>query len=70
MAVFGPVPLYYTPKEELEPVKAEYSAWKSYVHDYLQSVLDECDDFISEWDLCFQKPNRLQFDGQIKWAYL
>ena len=27
-AVFGTPPLYYTPKEELEPVEAEYESWK------------------------------------------
>ena len=58
MAVFGSVPLYHPHKEQLELVKAEYTAWKSYVHDYLQSVLDESDDFISEWNLCLQEPYR------------
>lgn len=58
MAVFGPAPLYYTPQEELEPVRKEYTSWKSYVHDYLLSVLDANDDFISEWDLCLQEPYR------------
>ena len=58
MAVFGPAPLYYTPQEELEPVKKEYTSWKSYVHDYLLSVLDANDDFISEWSLCLQEPYR------------
>ena len=58
MAVFGPAPLYYTPQEELAPVKKEYTSWKSYVHDYLLSVLDANDDFISEWNLCLQEPYR------------
>lgn len=58
MALFGPVPLYYTPQEELEPVKKEYASWKSYVHDYLLSVLETDDDYISEWDLCLQVPYR------------
>lgn len=58
MAVFGPAPLYYTPQEELEPVKKEYASWKSYVHDYLLSVLETDDDYISEWDLCLQVPYR------------
>lgn len=58
MAVFGPAPLYYTPQEELEPVKKEYTSWKSYVHDFLLSVLETDDDYISEWDLCLQEPYR------------
>ena len=57
-AVFGTPRLYYTPSEELEPVKNEYESWKCYVHDLLLSVLDEDDDFISEWDLCLQQPYR------------
>ena len=48
MSVFGPAPLYYTPKEELEPVKTEYEAWKCYVRDLLLSALERDDDFISE----------------------
>ena len=58
MAVFGTPRLYYTPKEELEPVRNEYAAWKSYVHDFLLSVLDKDDDFISEWNVCVQTPYR------------
>lgn len=58
MAVFGPVPLYSTPKEELEPVKTEYEAWKCYVRDLLLSALEKDDDFISEWEKCLQKPYR------------
>lgn len=58
MAVFGTPRQYYTPKEELAPVKKEYTSWKSYVHDYLLSVLDANDDFISEWSLCLQEPYR------------
>lgn len=58
MAVFGPAPLYYTPQVELEPVKKEYTSWKSYVHDFLLSVLETDDDYISEWDLCLQEPYR------------
>ena len=58
MAVFGTPRLYYTPKEELEPVRNEYAAWKSYVHDILLSVLDKDDDFISEWNVCLQTPYR------------
>lgn len=58
MAVFGNPRLYFTPKEELNPVKAEYASWKSYVHDFLVSALDKDDDFISEWDSCLQKPYR------------
>ena len=58
MAVFGTPRLYYTPKDELEPINIEYESWKSYVHDYLLSVLDKDDDFISEWDLCLQTPYR------------
>lgn len=58
MAVFGPTRLYYIPEEELEPVKAEYASLKLYVHDFLLSVLDTDDDFISEWDSCLQEPYR------------
>lgn len=58
MAVFGPHPLFYTPKEELEPVEAEFESWKCYVQDFLQAVLDKDDDFISEWDSCLQAPYR------------
>ena len=58
MAVFGTPCLYYTPKEELEPVKAEYESWKSYFHDFLLSVLDKDDDFVSEWDSCLLQPYR------------
>lgn len=58
MAVFGTPRLYYTPKEELEPVKAEYDSWKCYVHDFLLSELEKDDGFISEWDLCLQDPYR------------
>ena len=58
MAMFGPAPLYYTPQEELEPVKKEYASWKSYVHDYFLSFLDANDDFISEWKACLQEPYR------------
>lgn len=58
MAVFGTPRLYYTPKEELEPVEAEYESWKCYVHDFLQTVLDKDDVFISEWDSCLQSPYR------------
>ena len=74
MAVFGPVPLYYTPQEELEPVKKEYTSWKNYVHDYLLSVLDANDDFISEWDMCLREPYRHDvpdknwYDKEIKEA--
>ena len=57
-AVFGTPSLYFTPKEELEPVEAEYESWKCYVHDFLQSVLDTDDAFISEWDSCLQSPYR------------
>lgn len=57
-AVFGTPPLYYTPKEELEPVEAEYESWKCYVHDFLQTFLDKGDAFISEWDSCLQSPYR------------
>lgn len=58
MALFGTPRLYYTPKEELEPVKAEYESWKYYVHDLLLSTLDKDDDFILEWDKCLQEPYR------------
>ena len=58
MAVFGRSRLYYTPEEELGPVKAEYASWKLYVHDFLLSVLDKDDGFISEWDKCLQTPHR------------
>lgn len=58
MAVFGTPRLYYTPKEELEPVEAEYESWKCYVHDFLQTVLNNDDVFISEWDACLQSPYR------------
>ena len=58
MAVFGKPKTYYTPNEELAPVKSEYSSLKCYVHDFLISVLDKSDDFISEWDLCLQEPYR------------
>ena len=58
MAVFGTPKMYYTPEEELAPVKAEYSSWKSYVHDFLVSVLEKSDDFVSEWDFCLQEPYR------------
>lgn len=57
-AVFGNPSLYYTPKEELEPVEAEYESWKCYVHDFLLSVLDKDDAFISEWDSCLRSPYR------------
>ena len=57
-AVFGTPRLYYTPKEELEPVKNEYEAWKCYIHDFLLSALEKDDDFISEWDKCLQTPYR------------
>lgn len=57
-SVFGNPRLYYTPKEELEPVKNEYEAWKCYVNDFLMSVLEKDDDFISEWEKCLQKPYR------------
>ena len=57
-AVFGKPKMYYTPNEELAPVKSEYSSLKCYVHDFLISVLDKSDDFISEWDLCLQEPYR------------
>ena len=57
-AVFGTPSLYFTPKEELEPVEAEYESWKCYVHDFLQSVLDMDDAFISEWDSCLKSPYR------------
>lgn len=58
MAVFGTPRMFYTPKEELEPVKVEYESWKCYVHDLLLSVLNEDDDFVSEWDSCLQQPYR------------
>lgn len=58
MDVFGTPRLYYTPKEELEPVRLEYDSWKCYVHDSLLSVLYKDDDFISEWDSCLQQPYR------------
>ena len=58
MAVFGTPRLYYTPKEEIEPVKVEYESWKCYLHDFLLSVLDKDDDFILEWDKCLQEPYR------------
>ena len=58
MAVFGIPRKYYTPKEELAPVKAEYSSWKCYVHDFLLSFLDTSDDFVTEWDKCLQEPYR------------
>lgn len=57
-AVFGTPSLYFTPKEELEPVEAEYESWKCYVHDFLRSVLDTDDAFISEWDSCLKSPYR------------
>ena len=57
-AVFGTPSLYFTPKEELEPVEAEYESWKCYVHDFLLSVLDKDDAFISEWDSCLRSPYR------------
>lgn len=57
-SVFGTPRLYCTPKEELEPVKNEYEAWKCYVNDFLLSALEKDDDFISEWDKCLQKPYR------------
>lgn len=58
MVLFGTPRLYYTPKEELEPVKTEYKSWKSYVYDFLVSVLDKDDDFISEWNKCLQESYR------------
>ena len=58
MAVFGTSLLYYTPKDELEPVKLEYESLKCYVHDFLLSVLGKDDNFVSEWDLCLQNPYR------------
>ena len=58
MPVFGTPRLYFTPKEELDPVKAEYASWKSYVRDYLLSFLDKDDDFILEWNSCLQEPYR------------
>ena len=58
MAVFGTSRLYYTPKDELEPVKLEYESLKCYVHDFLLSVLGKDDNFVSEWDLCLQNPYR------------
>lgn len=58
MAVLGPARLYYIPKEELEPVKAEYASWKLYVHDLLLSALEKDDDFITEWDKCLREPFR------------
>lgn len=58
MAVFGSPRMYYTPKEELEPVKAEYASWKLYVHDFLLSALDNGDDFITEWNSCLREPYR------------
>lgn len=58
IAVFGTPRMYFTPKEELAPVKSEYSSWKSYVKDFLLSVLDKNDDIVSEWDLCLQEPYR------------
>ena len=57
-AVFGTPSLFYTPKEELEPVEAEYESWKCYVRDFLQSVLDKDDAFISEWESCLRSPYR------------
>lgn len=57
-AVFGTPNLYYTPKEELEPVEAEYESWKCYVRDFLQTFLDKDDAFISEWDSSLQSPYR------------
>lgn len=57
-SVFGAPRLYYTPKEELEPVKNEYESWKCYVRDFLQSALKNDDAFISEWNLCLQEPYR------------
>lgn len=58
MAVFGPAPIYYTRKEELEPIRTEYEAWKCYVRDFLLSALEKDDGFISEWDKCLQEPYR------------
>lgn len=74
MALIGTPRLYYTPKEELEPVKTEYKSWKSYVSDFLVSVLDKDDDFISEWNSCLQEPYRHDvserdwYDKEIKEA--
>ena len=58
MAVFGTSRLYYTPKDELEPVKLEYESLKCYVHDFLLSVLGKDDNFVSECDLCLHNPYR------------
>jgi uncharacterized protein (TIGR02391 family) len=58
MAVFGRPRMYYTPKEELDPVKAEYASWKLYVHDFLVAVLGESDDFVTEWNSCLQEAYR------------
>lgn len=57
-AVFGIPRLYYSPKEELEPVAAEYESWKCYVKDFLLSVLEKDDAFVLEWDSCLQTPYR------------
>lgn len=65
IAVFGTPRMYYTPKEELEPVKTEYESWKCYVHDLLLSVLDKDDDFVSEWDLCLQQPYRRDVSDKV-----
>ena len=65
IAVFGTPRMYYTPKEELEPVKTEYESWKCYVHDLLLSVLNKDDDFISEWDLCLQQPYRRDVSDKV-----
>lgn len=56
IAVFGAPRMYYTPREELEPIKAEYESWKLYVHDFLNTVLERDDDFVKEWDSCLRKP--------------
>lgn len=58
LSTFGPAPMYYTPKEELEPVQNEYEAWKCYVHDFLLSVLANDDDIITEWNKSLQEPYR------------
>ncbi|MBQ9174339.1 MAG: TIGR02391 family protein [Bacteroidales bacterium] len=74
MAVLGLPKMYYTPKEELEPVELEYDSWKCYVRDFLISVFEKDDVLVEEWNKCLQKPyrhdvsDRNWYEGEINKA--
>lgn len=41
MVMFGGEDLYYVPEDELEGFLSKFSAWKSYVYDFFNDLIDQ-----------------------------